>query len=151
MDKSKTEPLGMWRYGKEFSETAYAVRERALKRPFVPYYFLMGHSIELLLKSFLMLHGCSEAGIKKFRHNLDDLFHDAMKLGLSELVSVKSVDKHVIELMNGEYSTHRFRYIRTGMMVLPEIGLLEDLVSRLISGLEKPIANSASSVSRHGD
>ncbi|HBV00456.1 hypothetical protein [Thalassospira lucentensis] len=150
MDKSRTDSLGMWRYGKEFFETAYAVKERALKRPFVPYYFLMGHSIELLLKSFLMLDGCSEVGLKKFGHNLDYLFDEAMKRGLPELLSVTLADKAVIELMNKEYATHRFRYIRTGMMTLPEIGSLEGLVFRLVNELEQPIANSVKSVSRQG-
>lgn len=151
MDKSRTDSLGMWRYGKEFFETACAVKDRALERPFVPYYFLMGHSIELLLKSFLMMKGCSETGIKKFSHNLDKLYDEALKRDLSELLSLTLTDKAVLELMNKEYVTHRFRYIRTGMMFTPDIGLLEDLVFRLVNGLEQPIATSVKSILRRGD
>lgn len=52
----KITSYGMWRYGNDFRKAVLAVRVRHNDRPFMPYYFLLGQSIELSLKPFLMLY-----------------------------------------------------------------------------------------------
>jgi hypothetical protein len=55
-------------------------------------YFLLGHSAELLLKSFLFKQGISIENLKNnYGHNLAKLTREARKLGLSNSISLEHV------------------------------------------------------------
>ena len=51
----------------------------------IPFYFLVSHAAELLLKSALLKRGLQEGDLKKFdyRHNLDALLDELRKQGVS--------------------------------------------------------------------
>lgn len=75
-DPSRTTPLGMIRYAHEFMEAALAVDEKMGKRPGfknvapIPALYLVGHSIELSLKAFLLSQGVTLRQIKTLGHDL---------------------------------------------------------------------------------
>jgi hypothetical protein len=66
----------------EFKNAYHALPETP--PPSWPGYFLLCHSMELALKAFLMLHGASEADLRKFdiRHDLEKLLESAETCGL---------------------------------------------------------------------
>lgn len=55
-------------------------------------YYLLGHSAELTLKSYLFDHGETPASLKSIGHNLDKLIERAMSHGLSNKLSVSAIN-----------------------------------------------------------
>lgn len=135
----RTTSAGLWRYGKEFSKAGDLVHQEAHSRLSAPAYYLLGHSIELLLKAFLLGRGIPLKDLKRkrFGHNLDALFERARYHQLGRVIHLTRVDHGVIHLLNIEYSIKRFEYIRTGPTYIPEWSLLVALSHKLASGLEE--------------
>jgi len=107
-------------------------------RAFMPYYFLIGQSIELSLKAFLLGRGVplSELRSRKYGHNLHALAGEARRHRLGSDVKLKNAHFAVIQLLSIEYLDKRFQYIQTGIMHLPEIQFAQEAADKLSSGLE---------------
>jgi hypothetical protein len=73
----------------------------------IPFYFLISHAAELLLKSALLKRGFPEGKLKKFdyRHNLAALLDELRKRGVS--ITAESV-----RLMGGLHSQHQNHALR---------------------------------------
>ena len=89
-DPSRTTPLGMIRYSHEFMEAALVVDEKIGRSPGfeivapIPVLYLVGHSIELSLKSYLLQQGITLRDLRRnFGHSLHDCFRKAKELGLA--------------------------------------------------------------------
>jgi hypothetical protein len=74
----------------------------------IPFYFLVSHAAELLLKSALLKRGFPEADLKKFdyRHNLDLLLERLREKG----VSVTPDTVHLIKGLHSQHQNHALRY-----------------------------------------
>jgi hypothetical protein len=74
----------------------------------IPFYFLVSHAAELLLKAALLKRGFPEGDLKKFdyRHNLDALVEELQKRG----VSITSDTLQVIGHLHSQHQTHALRY-----------------------------------------
>jgi hypothetical protein len=134
----RTTPYGMWRYGNDFRKAALAVLDHHNDRTFMPYYFLLGQSIELSLKAFLLGRGLSLSDLRsrKFGHNLKAIADEARRHRIDLEVKLENFHYAVIHLLSIEYLERRFQYIRTGRMQLPEIPLIQDASDKLSGGLE---------------
>lgn len=55
-------------------------------------YYLLGHSAELTLKSYLFDHGETPASLKNIGHDLDKLVERALDHGLSNKLSVRAIN-----------------------------------------------------------
>lgn len=137
VDDNRTEPFGMWRYGDDFRKAALAVLEKHDERGFMPYYFLLGQSIELSLKAFLMGRGVplKELRSGNIGHDLKALLDEARRRKLGLEVKLESAHCAVIHLLGIEYLDRRFQYIRTGMMSLPDTRLAQETADLLSAGL----------------
>lgn len=138
MSDDRTTPLGMWRYGNDFRKAALAVLSSYNDRAFMPYYFLLGQSIELSLKAFLLGCGVSlkELRRKNYGHDLKALLHEAHRRRLGLEVKLENTHCAVIHLLGIEYLDKRFQYIRTGSMHLPDARLAQEAADKLSNGLE---------------
>ncbi|MBL6948734.1 MAG: hypothetical protein ISR51_08660 [Rhodospirillales bacterium] len=128
----------MWRYGNDFRKAANAVLSIYSDRVFMPYYFLLGQSVELSLKAFLLGPGVSlkELRSRKYGHDLEALLVEARRHRLGIEVKLSSIDCAVIRLLNIEYLGKRFQYIQTGTMQIPEVKLAQEVADKLSLGLE---------------
>jgi len=74
----------------------------------IPFYFLVSHAAELLLKAALLKRGFQESDLKKFdyRHNLDALLEELKKKGIS--VTPETV--HLISGLHSQHQNHALRY-----------------------------------------
>lgn len=89
-DPQRTTPVGLARYAHDFFDTARAVQDHLGKgEPYdlvspMPSLYLIGRSIELALKSYLLSQGVSlrELRSKKYGHNLHACHKKAKELGL---------------------------------------------------------------------
>lgn len=99
-----------------FQDSARRLREsfeaegKALKgnRTALPFYFLISHASELLLKAALFKRGFSEDDLKKYgtRHSLSVLLAELQRIGLS-------FSSETVELLSGlsaQHANHALRY-----------------------------------------
>ena len=129
----------MWRYGNDFRKAALAIQSKHNDHAFMPYYFLLGQSIELSLKAFLLGRGVplKELRSRKYGHNLKALLDESRRRKLGLEVKLENTHCTVIHLLGIEYLDKRFQYIQTGMMYLPEAWLAQEATDKLSRGLEQ--------------
>ena len=138
LDPSKTTPFGMWRYGSEFLIAADFVANKTDVSRFMPYFFLLGQSIELSLKAFLLAQETSLEELRdKLRHDLKKLVTRAEDKNLGEVVQINQVERGVIEVLNLGYKDRRFQYIETGEMLLPHIQMTDEIARKLSQKLKE--------------
>lgn len=139
-DESRTTPIGMARYAREFFEAALAVDDKmgqnSLHAP-TPALYLMGHSIELSLKAFLLNHEVPlrQLRSKTFGHDLHASIRKAKELGLESLVKLGTAEAGSLELLNDLYSTKQLEYIVSGYKSYPIFGLVETTAARLFNAI----------------
>ncbi len=78
----------------------------------IPFYFLVSHAAELLIKSALLKRGFPEGDLKHFayRHNLDALLEELRRFGVS-------VTPDTIDLIRGLHSQHHSHALRYTALV----------------------------------
>lgn len=146
-DPSKTTPSGLARYAHDFFDSARAMENQLNNTtPFelvspMPSLYLIGHSIELALKAYLLHHGQTlrELRSMKYGHDLHACQKKAKELGLSGLVNFHPAEEAAVELLNNLYSTKQLEYIVTGTKYLPTFQLVESFARRLIRAVAKDV------------
>jgi hypothetical protein len=140
-DPEKTTALGLIRYAYEFFEAAVVVDEEIGHRPGfeivapIPAMYLVGHAIELTLKSYLVHCGVSLKGIRDLNHNLVACFEKAKELGLLNHATFEGPEEGAFEILNGLYSTKQLEYIITGQKHFPVWGLVEAFAARAFNAV----------------
>lgn len=136
---SRTTPIGLARYAKEYLEAAILVDNEMGKDAVysrispIPAYFLLLHGIELTLKSFLRHKGLTVEQLsgKGLGHDLNALLARARELGLNEVHQLTEQDSEALALLIGANADHQLRYIQTGPKAFPPWGSAEPLAVRL--------------------
>ena len=117
----------MWKYGCDYLHAATHILTLQLPHPFVPYYVLLGQSIELFLKTYLLQKGMKLTDLKKkFGHNLETLGACAREYGLQSIASLSSIQWAAINMLGREYMGKRYQYSHGGKTVVPTIQLVHD-------------------------
>ena len=135
----QTTPLGLARYAQDFYDAAVATDNVLGIRPGyeiiapIPVMYLVGHSIELILKSYLISKGVTLQDLKSkaYGHNLIACLTQAEALGLTQLVTLTLSDRDVLRVLNQLYSTKQLNYIVTGEKDFPVFGPLQELCTKL--------------------
>jgi len=146
-DPSLTTPIGLARYSHDFFDSSRAVDDHYGKKDGfdivspMPALYLIGHSVELAFKSYLLHRGITlrELRSKKFGHDLHSCQRKAKELGLSALVNFHPAEEGAVELLNTLYSTKQLNYIVTGMKYIPTFGLLESFTIKLIRAVSAEV------------
>jgi len=140
-DPLRTTPLGMIRYAHEFMEAALAVDEKMGSKPGfeivapIPALYLLGHSIELSLKAYLLSQGVNLRQVRNLNHDLHACMRKAKELGLLSHVQFTGLEEGALEILNGLYSTKQLEYIVTGAKQFPLFGLVELFSARLFNAV----------------
>lgn len=137
----RTTSIGLARYAKEFLEAALAVDDSIGMRkeyqdiPPIPVLYLVGHSIELALKAFLVHMGMpiSDLRSKPYGHNLLRCWEKSLELGLRDIFTCTSDETLIIQLLNDLYSKKELEYIVTGYKEFPVFGPLHKLAVNLVN------------------
>jgi hypothetical protein len=89
-----------------------------------PAYFLLGHSIELSLKSLLRMHGISPEVYRKppLGHDLVNCLREVELRTPSLSRALGAADRYVLSLLNAKYSNKGFEYFGNGAVELPMFG-----------------------------
>lgn len=145
-DETRTTSIGLCRYACEFMEAAISADGQMGRRDGfkvvapIPVLFLVGQSIELALKSFLLTRGVS---LRKLRYDYGHNIHRAMKkskeLGLFSLVTLTPEQLETIEILDGLYSSKQLQYIVTGSKTFPVFGLLQNATLLLLHAIGREV------------
>jgi hypothetical protein len=144
LDPTRTTPLGTLRYAIEFYAAAIAAYD-ALKRKGMPVApvavnYLLGHSIELALKAYLLQHGAKLVHLKRnLGHNLVACLAEAGVAGLTDKMSLDDDDRELIAAFNNLYADKQFEYIETGPTNFPVYRLLRPFAQSLLIETVKAI------------
>jgi hypothetical protein len=102
--------------------------------------YLIGHSIELSLKSYLLHNGITEKDLRnKYGHNLIKAFDAAKDVGLCELIICDEFEIEVLGYLNTLYQSKQLNYIQTGGKQFPIFGPLQTLATKLLEGISKEV------------
>ncbi|MBZ5589035.1 MAG: hypothetical protein LAO05_10780 [Acidobacteriia bacterium] len=132
-------PLGFHHYSEQFLEAARTVRKYPGFSPVR--YYLYCHSIELVLKAYLLAKGVSVTDLrsKSLGHNLEGVVSRANKAGLASVASVTADEWVALLRANAYYQKKGFEYFQIKQVVrtmshthtLPDLGVLDSLAERL--------------------
>ena len=137
MNDEEITPYGMWRYGNDYFKAADRILILHPDYVFVPYYSLIGQSIELVIKSFLLDQGIEIKELKKkFGHDLTKLKGEARRRNIESIVELSDTQWEVIHFLNRECKHRRFHYIQVGQMLVPDIPLLHEATRQLCYAME---------------
>ncbi|MGZ5028179.1 MAG: hypothetical protein ACXWE9_11765 [Methylobacter sp.] len=101
-----------------------------------PIYFLLGRSIELSLKAFLLSRDLTIREIIKLGHDINSLFDEALKRGLQNVVEFNNIEAGVIQVLNIDYKSKRLEYRDSGgIYYIPDIAITETVARKLVHGL----------------
>ena len=125
----KEYPYILWKLGFDFRRYAEVIFKNKINGAGPrPLYFMIGHSYELILKSFLLTKEIELKMLKnKYGHNLLGLFKLAMKYReFKEIDGIKEIES-IVELLSAFYKDKDFEYIEAeNMFVKHPIVLFED-------------------------
>lgn len=105
--------------------------------------YLIGHSIELALKAYLLQNGGDLALIKKIGHQLRDGYREAQMRGLDAHFAPPDSGLSALEVLDVLYSAKQFEYIETGAKEFPVFGPLQEFARQLLLGVAKAIPHGA--------
>jgi hypothetical protein len=109
-------------------------------------YFLICHSIELSLKSFLFPAGFKKRDRRKLGHDLEAALHTAEECGLGGYLDITSDDREIVRKASKPYSKKEFEYFESLETVydpLPfELAALLSFAVRLYEAIEGPVKAS---------
>ena len=145
MAKQNTTPSGFLTHAREFLAAGVLVLNRA-EGVSLPAYFLLGRSVELSLKAFLLARGveASELKFRKYGHNLSSLLDAALKHGIMREVKLETIEIGVIKLLSYDYMEKRFEYRDTGGTYhLPLIDVTEQVSRKLVTDLESSCSKAS--------
>lgn len=137
MAKGET-PHGFLKHAQEFFVAADLVLGKT-EDVSLPAYFLLGRSIELALKAFLLHKGMriSELRRKEFGHNLRALLAKAREQGLEGHIDIENIEIGVIDLLSYDYAEKRLEYrVTKGTYYLPLLPDVWGVARKLAYDLE---------------
>lgn len=138
MTTQDTTPIGFARYANEFLDAALITDvgmgggdEYDFFAP-VPVMYLIGHSIELSLKSFLLHSGKTLDDVRyDFGHNLIQAMDAAINEGLDEHVDIDAHEIGTLKVLDELYASKQLNYIH-GLKEVPSFAPLESLAKKLL-------------------
>ncbi len=128
-----------YRYAQEFHATAKKAGSPVVRA------YLLGHAIELYLKSFLLRAGLTSALLKskKYGHNLEVLLGEAKSNGIEKLIRISPQMIEDIKKLNALYpeSLRYFSLLHLlTQLTIPPLTRLFRFANSLSKGLEKHVA-----------
>ena len=132
-----TSPFGLLRFAEEYRLAANMVMKGKNQNEYSnPAFMLIGQSIELSLKAFLLARGVPMERLrsKLYGHDLGRLLDEAIRRRIDRLVELHEFHRNAIHLIAPIYKNHEFRYIVTGTRTLPKWGFIAHSAAELTSG-----------------
>jgi hypothetical protein len=155
-----TTPAGMLQYARTFLRAAEQLEtdRRAIFPAHYPVsHYLLGHSIEIAYKAYLLGRGFSEGTLRSrnFGHDLIALKKAAQRVGVAGKVRLTRPQHAAIRYLAGLYGSKGLEYHKVGLKSVPALPVLFDAASLLVRDLrsfchQRTIAMRAQNPQRAG-
>ena len=137
-EEKRTIDIGLFNYAHSYWASASVLQSARVMatHPDAPVYYLYFHAVELFLKSYLRLKGCSTADIKSLGHDINKLAKKAGECGLE----LEDGDRGTIGMIKPNYLTTR--YIKVGYHCRPHLDALWNLCSFMFDKIGEALIES---------
>lgn len=146
-DDSRTTGMGLWTDAREMFQAATLVINEPNLKFSSPAYYLLGHGLEVALKSYLRSHGRSLKDLRAIGHDLSKALQDAVDCGLVDCYPLSDSEASALALFTPYYKAKHFEYRVTGYKQLPSPQSLLDLGNHLLAAI-RPICEASVGVVR---
>jgi len=134
----RTTSIGLWKYGQEFAIAGRIVWEQTGQKDGpTPAYYLLAHSIELVLKGYLRGRGATLANLHDQGHDLDKLLKAVDARGLNLFCELSEEHRNAIAIINWHYKKKELEYIVSGFKQYPRFELLLRTAEHLVKSLRE--------------
>ena len=135
--------MGLLTDAKEMLTAAKLLHDSDIWKVQRPTYYLLGHSIELALKSFLLASGTSQGTLKKkLGHNLTKTARRVIAAKSNFISPIVEEYLAAIDLLNHYYQAKELEYRVTGAKTLPAKETLIAFLEAVVPKIE-PVAYQA--------
>ena len=144
-------PHIFWRHGDSFLNAAKKVLDphadseksfKPLDDNTIVAYYLVGHSIELSLKSYLYAKNYNKNKLRnKFGHDLSKLLKECKKRKIGREVKIKKKEAAGIDLLSATYKSKKFEYLEYCSYSFPEYKFIYQVAKKLSNGLARYAMN----------
>lgn len=142
-DDNRTTAMGLLTDAKEMLAAAKLLHDSDVWKVQRPAYYLLGHSIELALKSFLLANGTSPGTLKKkLGHNLTKTARRVVAARSNSVSPIVQEYLAAIDLLNHYYQAKELEYRVTGTKRYPGKETLFAFLEAVIPNIE-PVAYRA--------
>lgn len=145
-DPDRTTSIGLTRFASEFLFAAVAANEASGHKGSeqhvapVPVMFLLGQSIELSLKAYLLHRGISLRDLRvTYKHGLRRCHRKARELGLLNQYAPSGQELVALHLLDELYETKQLQYIVTGLRRIPPYKVLEGVALGFLYATAKEV------------
>lgn len=138
--------MGLWTGAAEMLEAAKILAKTNALKVLGPTMYLLGHSLELAFKSFMLAKGKSLRDLVDIGHDLENAKELAVDLGLAEVYILSDRDNIVVSMLNEYYQAKEFEYRVTGTKTYPTTDDLIELLDGLLRSTEATCAKSIGAV-----
>ena len=138
---ARTTPIGLARYARDYFDSALAAddvlgtREGYEIHAPMPVMFLVAHSIELIIKAYLLHVGMSLDDMKKISHNLLACWEVAVENGIEQHFNLTNDEIDILNIISDLHKSTELRYIQSGFKTVPVFGPLEELTRKLLDNI----------------
>ncbi|WP_213770566.1 hypothetical protein [Bradyrhizobium sp. dw_78] len=142
-DADRTSAMGLLTDAKEMLAAAKPLHDSKVRKVQRPTHYLLGHSIEVALKSFLLANGASPGTLKKkLGHNLARTARPVIAAGSNSVSPIVEEYLAAIDLLNHHYQVKEIEYRVTGSKTFPAKETLFAFLDAVIPKIE-PVAYRA--------
>jgi hypothetical protein len=121
---------GFWNDASDFLQAYCAVKKQLPQQISKAKYYLLGHSLELILKAFILKAGGEVKFVKeKIGHDLKKALLKCKQQGLDVL---GEEEETIIKILSQHYCSKDFEYTNPGFKQLPALDDIEKIVYKLL-------------------
>jgi len=121
-----------WAFANSYLDAANQLLDNPTDNIFIPTLYLLGHSLELHFKSYLIYRGIPEKILpKQFGHNLVSCLRECKKQGLYKYVTFSQTQVRQIARMNHYYQEKNLEYFFATTKRFGSIEDFQDIVNHI--------------------
>ncbi len=133
--------MGLWSDSFEMLEAAKVIKSHQ-PRLISPKYYLLGHSLEVGLKGYLLAKGYSEKQLRKIGHDLDKVLENCNEQKIGNHFVFTEQQRGMVALLNEYYRAKELEYRVTGYKTFPDDCELIEMIEGLLNAI-KPLCRES--------
>ena len=127
--------MGLWTDSKEMLEAANIIMPKGMSL-IMPTYYLLGHSFEVGIKSFLLSKGATQKCLRDIGHDLNKAIESSKACGIESYFTFSNEQVEMVTQLNKYYKAKEFEYRKTGCKTLPDPVNFAEIIKDLLESIK---------------